>query len=979
MTHPALSRAWSTASDLGAAALSTTTSAARTAGGAAKTLGSAARAAVVGPGPHDPPEGYQALFLCVAPEVFGQGSAVPPEASAYAAERLGREGYDPDLRNFGALRCLCAHRHGAEDDDRCAARVLSNGRAAFLRRYPSQEEGLRRLLTVALYRTGGALPAPLCTECGQADADRDATDLAAERADVAGTVDALGNVVDQLSMGWRICKVCRSVGATVGAVAAPEAEPYAENYVLTDDGEVSDVAGYHSRDPNATAKDPPVVSGELPDLGDNEVPGFAVDEDLGAAVPGDGTLRELADGWAKVIATRDASPPDCPCRERTAPLITAWQMERRSVGAHPTIAARQWENLRRAQTAQSSAALLPPEGGDFLLDVRREGEFQENPRPGAVNVPVDDLRERLGEVPRGRRVVVFCRSGVRAGRACVILRAAGFHACNGHEESCPIQDAPPAHVEEETVTVEGLEDDLGGVALWVLGAFAVGVLGTVGYAAYAAAWLRGLAERLQALGVRIVDASDPTPAGWVVVGPDDPMRERIHAAFQDEDYWKRVPSVGVKFIRPAEGATPEARAVNAALTANKAANAQVKAGTRGVGWAWGTNGSPLVVSRGVSVGDRVEWIQTGKPIACFAPPCTPGPGTVVSVRKETPGKLCGGFVVGPSGTVVSVGYGDGSTTLDWPAESLRQATTGDDVGADAGRIFAGIFTGGASEAVLAAKRAHDAHADGGGHKRREARERKVQEYAATHDGLRARARRDPALAQRHAPTASRWRTTLATYQDPDTTDDADLDVVADDLGALGVSDAQRTRVKDLRARASAHNDAVQQGRAQVGDEPELVEYARRWVALAEEVKALDAKTESTFGWVSDGDLNDAERRLNLLVNEWPAVKLRIEVRRGKKWIELAQAAVDASKAKERAGTAAGPPAGQAPTVIHPPDYIKADLPASVATTAAPPPEEKKGASSPWTWAGFGAGAVALGALALKAAVGAVVVEEEESR
>ncbi len=78
------------------------------------------------------------------------------------------------------------------------------------------------------------------------------------------------------------------------------------------------------------------------------------------------------------------------------------------------------------------------------------------------------------------------------------------------------------------------------------------------------------------------------------------------------------------------------------------------------------------------IGRRVRWAEQG-PIACFAPPCTQTPGTVVEVTRETPGKFKGGFVVGPSGFVVSVKHDDDNyPPLDWPAESLVTVGGNDD-------------------------------------------------------------------------------------------------------------------------------------------------------------------------------------------------------------------------------------------------------------------------------------------------------------
>ncbi len=50
--------------------------------------------------------------------------------------------------------------------------------------------------------------------------------------------------------------------------------------------------------------------------------------------------------------------------------------------------------------------------------------------PGAVNIPLPELRARLGELPRDREILVICRSAVRAYYATRILLQNGFKARN---------------------------------------------------------------------------------------------------------------------------------------------------------------------------------------------------------------------------------------------------------------------------------------------------------------------------------------------------------------------------------------------------------------------------------------------------------------------------------------------------------------------------------------------------------------------
>ncbi|MFT4073071.1 MAG: FAD-dependent oxidoreductase [Dysgonamonadaceae bacterium] len=62
----------------------------------------------------------------------------------------------------------------------------------------------------------------------------------------------------------------------------------------------------------------------------------------------------------------------------------------------------------------------------FLLDVRTEQEFSMGTIAGSVNIPLDDLRERIKEVPKDRPVYLFCAIGLRGYLALKILTANGF-------------------------------------------------------------------------------------------------------------------------------------------------------------------------------------------------------------------------------------------------------------------------------------------------------------------------------------------------------------------------------------------------------------------------------------------------------------------------------------------------------------------------------------------------------------------------
>jgi NADPH-dependent 2,4-dienoyl-CoA reductase/sulfur reductase-like enzyme/rhodanese-related sulfurtransferase len=61
-----------------------------------------------------------------------------------------------------------------------------------------------------------------------------------------------------------------------------------------------------------------------------------------------------------------------------------------------------------------------------VLDVLNLGEYEASHLRGALNIPVDELRFRLEEVPRGRPLIVHCRSGFRSHLALRILKQNGF-------------------------------------------------------------------------------------------------------------------------------------------------------------------------------------------------------------------------------------------------------------------------------------------------------------------------------------------------------------------------------------------------------------------------------------------------------------------------------------------------------------------------------------------------------------------------
>ena len=68
--------------------------------------------------------------------------------------------------------------------------------------------------------------------------------------------------------------------------------------------------------------------------------------------------------------------------------------------------------------------------GAFLLDVRDPDEFEEGHIPGAVNLPLNEIRTRMEELPRDREISIYCGVGQRAYYATRILLQNGYHARN---------------------------------------------------------------------------------------------------------------------------------------------------------------------------------------------------------------------------------------------------------------------------------------------------------------------------------------------------------------------------------------------------------------------------------------------------------------------------------------------------------------------------------------------------------------------
>jgi hydroxyacylglutathione hydrolase len=106
---------------------------------------------------------------------------------------------------------------------------------------------------------------------------------------------------------------------------------------------------------------------------------------------------DRVEGWAPVERVEDACAHGTPCA--SIEEIQVGEAEERSLAA-----------------------------GGLVVDVRRSSEYREGHIPGAVNVPHTSIPARLEELPHGRPLLLYCRTGSRSAVASAFLARHGFEA-----------------------------------------------------------------------------------------------------------------------------------------------------------------------------------------------------------------------------------------------------------------------------------------------------------------------------------------------------------------------------------------------------------------------------------------------------------------------------------------------------------------------------------------------------------------------
>ena len=80
------------------------------------------------------------------------------------------------------------------------------------------------------------------------------------------------------------------------------------------------------------------------------------------------------------------------------------------------------KNLRTEQFQEE----LETNRNHVLIDVREPGEVKRGYIAGAVNIPLSQIKRRVGEIPAEKSIYLYCQSGMRSKQAARILQKSGF-------------------------------------------------------------------------------------------------------------------------------------------------------------------------------------------------------------------------------------------------------------------------------------------------------------------------------------------------------------------------------------------------------------------------------------------------------------------------------------------------------------------------------------------------------------------------
>ena len=114
----------------------------------------------------------------------------------------------------------------------------------------------------------------------------------------------------------------------------------------------------------------------------------------------------------------------------------------------------------RVDVITAEESLAYDKGKTLLLDVRTEDEFKNGHLDGAVNIPVDSLRDRIGELDKSKEILEYCQIGLRGYVASRILTQNGFKVKNidGGYKCVSMLNFKPSQVDNSDKTTRSVID-----------------------------------------------------------------------------------------------------------------------------------------------------------------------------------------------------------------------------------------------------------------------------------------------------------------------------------------------------------------------------------------------------------------------------------------------------------------------------------------------------------------------------------------
>ena len=109
------------------------------------------------------------------------------------------------------------------------------------------------------------------------------------------------------------------------------------------------------------------------------------------------------------------------------------------------------EPYYRVDSNEARSMLDQDPDNTVVVDVRRDDEWVTGHVKGAIHVPIDDLSDRIDQVPQDKKVLFICAAGVRSGLACEVAASMGYDSENLYN----IKDGTPAWISGDHPTSYG--------------------------------------------------------------------------------------------------------------------------------------------------------------------------------------------------------------------------------------------------------------------------------------------------------------------------------------------------------------------------------------------------------------------------------------------------------------------------------------------------------------------------------------------